>query len=98
MAGEKSALIGVGLQNRRKTRPILAGYGYGLRINDKAETYEIEHTGFHPSEGFIAVNLYYPKSKTSVVIMENIGNEYFDIAYYFEQEIRKIVKLLINEN
>ena len=68
------------------------GYGYGLRINDKADIYEIGHTGFHPSEGFTAVNLYYPKTKTSVVIMENTGNENFDIAYYFEQEIRKIIK------
>lgn len=68
------------------------GYGYGLRINDKAEIYEIGHTGFHPSEGFTAVNLYYPKTKTSVIIMENSGNENFDIAYYFEQGVRKIVK------
>jgi len=68
------------------------GYGYGLRINDKDSINEIGHTGFHPSEGFTAVNLYYPKSKTSVVIMENVGHENFDIAYYFEQEVRKIVK------
>jgi D-alanyl-D-alanine carboxypeptidase len=68
------------------------GYGYGLRINDKDSINEIGHTGFHPGEGFTAVNLYYPKTKTSVVIMENVGNENFDIAYYFEQEIRKIIK------
>lgn len=68
------------------------GYGYGLRINDKADIYEIGHTGFHPAEGFTAVNLYYPKTKTSVIVMENQANENFEIAYYFEQEIRKIVK------
>ncbi|MNU09327.1 hypothetical protein D3C72_2558320 [compost metagenome] len=51
---------------------------------------EIGHTGFHPGEGFTAVNLYYPKTKTSVIVMENAANENFDIAYYFEQEIRKI--------
>lgn len=68
------------------------GYGYGLRINDKTDVYEIGHTGFHPSEGFTAVNLYFPKTKTSAVIMENVGNENFDIAYYYEQEIRKIIK------
>ncbi|MEO8253318.1 MAG: serine hydrolase domain-containing protein [Flavobacterium sp.] len=68
------------------------GYSYGLRINDKADIYEIGHTGFHPSEGFTAVNLYYPKTKTSVIVMENQANENFEIAYYFEQEIRKIVK------
>jgi CubicO group peptidase (beta-lactamase class C family) len=68
------------------------GYGYGLRINDKDNVKEFGHTGFHPSEGFTAVNLYYPKTKTSVVIMENTANENFDIAYFYEQEIRKIVK------
>lgn len=68
------------------------GYGYGLRINDKADVYEIGHTGFHPGEGFTAVNLYYPKTKTSIIVMENVANENFDIAYYFEQEIRKLVK------
>jgi D-alanyl-D-alanine carboxypeptidase len=68
------------------------GYGYGLRINDKDRISEIGHTGYHPSEGFTAVNLYYPKTKTSVIVLENTGNENFDIAYYFEQEVRKIVK------
>ncbi len=66
------------------------GYGYGLRINDKAAVKEIGHTGFHPMEGFTAVNLYYPKSNTSVIVMENQANENFDIAYYFEEAVRKI--------
>lgn len=68
------------------------GYGYGLRINDQESIYEIGHTGFHPSEGFTAVNLYYPKNKTSVIVLENVANENFDIAYYFEQEVRKIIR------
>lgn len=68
------------------------GYGYGLRINDKDEILEIGHTGFHPGEGYTAVNLYYPESNTSVIVMENQANENFDIAYYFEQEIRRIIK------
>jgi D-alanyl-D-alanine carboxypeptidase len=67
------------------------GYGYGLRINDKDSILEMGHTGFHPSEGFTAVNLYYPKTKTSIIVMENQANENFEIAYHFEQEIRKIV-------
>jgi len=68
------------------------GYGYGLRINDKTDISEIGHTGFHPAEGFTAVNLYYPTTKTSVIVMENQAIENFEIAYYYEQEIRKIVK------
>ena len=68
------------------------GYGYGLRINDKADISELGHTGFHPGEGFTAVNLYYPKNKTSIIVMENQANENFDIAYYFEQGVRQVVK------
>jgi D-alanyl-D-alanine carboxypeptidase len=68
------------------------GYGYGLRINDKESIMEIGHTGFHPSEGFTAVNLYYPKTKTSIIVMENQANENIEIAYFFEQQIRKISK------
>ncbi|MBI3234073.1 MAG: beta-lactamase family protein [Bacteroidetes bacterium] len=68
------------------------GYGYGLRINDKDNIMEIGHTGFHPVAGFTAVNLYYPKTRTSVIVMENQANENFDIAYFFEKQIRKIIK------
>lgn len=67
------------------------GYGYGLRINDKAKNCEIGHTGFSPPAGFTAVNLYYPKEKLSVIVLENQATDNFDIAYYFESEIRKIM-------
>ena len=67
------------------------GYGYGLRINDKAKNFEIGHTGFSPPAGFTAVNLYYPNEKLSIIVLENVATDNFDIAYYFESEIRKIV-------
>jgi len=67
------------------------GYGYGLRINDKAEVFEIGHTGFSPPAGFTAVNLYYPEKKVSVTVLENQATDDFDIAYYFEEEIRNLV-------
>ena len=67
------------------------GYGYGLRINDKADFFEIGHTGFSPPAGFTAVNLYYPEKKVSVTVLENQATDDFDIAYYFEQEIRNLV-------
>lgn len=67
------------------------GYGYGLRINDKAKNFEIGHTGFSPPAGFTAVNLYYPKEKLSIIVLENVATDNFDIAYYFESEIRKVM-------
>lgn len=67
------------------------GYGYGLRINDKAEVFEIGHTGFSPPAGFTAVNLYYPKNKISVIVLENTATEESDNAYFFEKGIRDIM-------
>lgn len=67
------------------------GYGYGLRINDKGEVFEIGHTGFSPPAGFTAVNLYYPKEKVSVTVMENQATDDFDNAYHFEQKIRNMI-------
>jgi len=70
----------------------MLSYGYGLRINDEDRILEFGHTGFHPHAGYTAVNLYYPKSNTSVIVIENQANENSDIAYDYEQEIRKSVK------
>lgn len=67
------------------------GYGYGIRINDEAKIKEFGHTGIVPDQGFTSVNLYYPKTKTSIIVLENQTFDNFDIAYYFEAEIRKIV-------
>jgi D-alanyl-D-alanine carboxypeptidase len=67
------------------------GYGYGIRINDKAEITEFGHTGIVPEQGFTSVNLYYPKSKTSIIILENQCFEDMSISYFFEAEVRKIV-------
>ena len=67
------------------------GYGYGLRINDKTDIFEIGHTGFSPPAGFTAVNLYYPEKKVSVTVLENQATDDFDIAYYFEEEIRNMI-------
>jgi D-alanyl-D-alanine carboxypeptidase len=68
------------------------GYGYGIRINDVTEPAEYGHTGIVPEQGFTSVNLYYPKTKTSVIVLENQCFEDFSISYFFEAEVRKIVR------
>ncbi len=65
------------------------GYGYGIRINDQADPKFIGHTGL--GDGFASMNLYFPESDVSVVVLENQTNEIFELNYYFEKEIRKIV-------
>lgn len=67
------------------------GYGYGIRINDESKIKEFGHTGIVPDQGFTSVNLYYPKTQTSIIVLENQAFDNLDIAYYFETEIRKIV-------
>ncbi len=67
------------------------GYGFGLRINDKAKNVEYGHTGFSPVAGYTAVNLYYPKEKVTIIVIENTATDNFDIAYYYESEVRKII-------
>lgn len=65
------------------------GYGYGIRINDKETPKYLGHTGL--GDGFAAVNLYFPGSDVSLLVLENQMNENFDINYYFGTEIRKIL-------
>ena len=52
---------------------------------------EFGHTGYGPNQGFTSLNIYYPDTKTSVIVLENQGYEDFDIAYYFESRIRQII-------
>lgn len=65
------------------------GYGYGIRINDQADPKFIGHTGL--GDGFASMNLYFPESDVCVIVLENQTNEIFELNYYFEKEIRKIV-------
>ncbi len=67
------------------------GYGYGIRINDQSAITEYGHTGFVPEQGFTSVNLYYPKTKTSIIVLENQCFDDLSISYFFESEVRKIV-------
>ncbi|MCV9926811.1 beta-lactamase family protein [Flavobacterium sp. LS1R49] len=67
------------------------GYGYGIRVNDEAKIKEFGHTGIIPDQGFTSVNLYYPETDTSIIILENQAFENFNVSYYFETEIRKII-------
>ncbi|MFK8162111.1 MAG: serine hydrolase domain-containing protein [Lewinella sp.] len=45
------------------------GYGIGLWISDEDNLREIGHTGY--VEGFASLNLYYPESATSLIVLGN---------------------------
>lgn len=67
------------------------GYGYGLRIDDLNEPVYYGHTGTSPDQGFTSFTLWFPKSQTSVVVLENCAYDNMDVNYYYEAQIRAIM-------
>lgn len=65
------------------------GYGYGLRIIEKEPYKYVGHTGL--GEGFSAVNLYFPKSDISLIVLENQMNSKPDLFYANEIKIKNIL-------
>lgn len=68
------------------------GYGYGIRISNDQNIKEIGHSGYIP--GFISMNFYYPKTGTSLIVLENLDQQNVDIKnkFYFELKIREILR------
>ena len=65
------------------------GYGYGIRIIEKDAVKYIGHTGL--GDGFSAVNLYFPESDVSLIVLENQMNENSDLFYASEIKIKNIL-------
>lgn len=65
------------------------GYGYNIRIAKEQGISYFGHTGL--GDGFASLNIYFPKSDVSLIILENQMNENSDLYYYFEKEIKNII-------
>jgi CubicO group peptidase (beta-lactamase class C family) len=67
-------------------------YGYGVQMDASMGISEIGHGGYTP--GFAATNFYYPKTKVSVLVLENLDwkDEAFKQTFFFETQIRQIVR------
>ncbi|WP_343694916.1 serine hydrolase domain-containing protein [Flavobacterium sp.] len=65
------------------------GYGYGIKIIEKEAVKYVGHTGL--GDGFSSVNLYFPESGVSLVVLENQMNENRDLFYISEFKIKNIV-------
>ncbi|MCD9574566.1 serine hydrolase domain-containing protein [Flavobacterium soyae] len=65
------------------------GYGYGIKIIEKEAVKYIGHTGL--GDGFSSVNLYFPESGVSLIILENQMNESRDLFYISEFKIKNIL-------
>lgn len=69
------------------------GYGYGFRIIEKETVKYIGHTGL--GDGFSSINLYFPESDISLIVLENQMNEDSNLFYISEFKIKNI---LFNSN
>jgi len=67
-------------------------YGYGITIDTKENILQLGQTGFAP--GFVSMNFYFPKTKTSVIILENITYDIDDLkkTFNYHTEILKIIR------
>lgn len=67
-------------------------YGYGITVDTKENILQIGQTGFAP--GFVSMNFYFPKTKTSVIILENITYDIDDLkkTFNYHTEILKIIR------
>ena len=67
-------------------------YGYGITVDSKENILQFGQTGFAP--GFISMNFYFPKTKTSVIVLENVAYETDDLkkTFYYHTGILKIIR------
>ena len=69
----------------------ITDYGYGITVDTKENILQFGQTGFAP--GFISMNFYFPKTKTSVIVLENVAYETDDLkkTFHYHTEILKII-------
>jgi CubicO group peptidase (beta-lactamase class C family) len=81
-------------QGAVRNHPIfgITEYGYGITIDTKENILQLGQTGFAP--GFISMSYYFPKTQTSVIVLENIAYDTNDLkkTFYYHTEILKIVR------
>jgi D-alanyl-D-alanine carboxypeptidase len=67
-------------------------YGYGITVDTRNDILQYGQTGFAP--GFVSMNFYFPESKTSVVVLENIAWDFDDLkeTFYHHTQILKAVR------
>ncbi|MGL2993380.1 serine hydrolase domain-containing protein [Flavobacterium sp. TSSA_36] len=67
-------------------------YGYGITIDTKDNILQLGQTGFAP--GFVSMSYYFPKTKTSIIVLENIAYDTDDLkrTFIYHTEILKIIR------
>lgn len=67
-------------------------YGYGITVDDKEGLVQLGQTGYTP--GFISMNFYFPKTQTSLIILNNFVwyPEKLDKAFRYHTEILRFLR------
>jgi D-alanyl-D-alanine carboxypeptidase len=67
-------------------------YGLGLTVDEQDGLLQLGQTGFSP--GFVSMDFYYPKTKTSVIVLENIAYNTTDLkqTFFYHTNILKIAR------
>ncbi|ACU62539.1 serine hydrolase domain-containing protein [Chitinophaga pinensis] len=67
-------------------------YGYGITIPYQFSVPELAVTGV--AQGFISLDTYFPFTKTSLVILENVATDMQELknSFYYHEQILKIVR------
>jgi D-alanyl-D-alanine carboxypeptidase len=67
-------------------------YGYGITIDTRDNIIQYGQTGLVP--GFASMNFYFPESKTSIVVLENIARDSDDLkkTFYYHLAILKMLR------
>lgn len=65
------------------------GYGYSIRTIEKDTVKYLGHTGL--GDGFSSVNLYFPESDVSLIVIENQMNDDSNLFYASERKIKDIL-------
>jgi len=69
------------------------GYGYGIQIEEKSPKHYF-HSGY--IKGFPCLNVYYPNTKTTLIILENVSHdkENFDYIFSYHRNFRQFVNAI----
>lgn len=67
-------------------------YGYGITTGINEGLLQLGQTGF--ATGFVCMNFYFPQSKTSIIVLENMVYDEIDLkkAFYHHREILRLVR------
>jgi D-alanyl-D-alanine carboxypeptidase len=81
-------------QNAVRQHPIfgVTYYGYGITVSDENGVSQLGQTGF--TLGFVSMNFYFPKTKSSVIILTNVVQDLYDIkkTFYYHVQVLKILR------